>query len=273
MPLFLRGAPLEHLRFRRGVVREDLDDERWQRLCDETWLIDSRSEMQRVLERYTLQPNVRDGLRVLLLLLERFGAQCVLIEYVATLQWNERVTRVERLATAIDDDAVTALEDPRFDLDAWLAGWIPATRPNLLTLADYLALWLVPDEQLPFLWLPDVTLRISDYCLDQLVHRKGDERIPWSWLTHKMMLGPKPEVANLLMQHTPLRTSIGLEQKIREILTPDARGSDLLGQALAEIVPAVVRLTESRGDYEGAALIRRAVGLAMHGCYVVADML
>jgi hypothetical protein len=273
MPLFLQGAPLEHLRFRCGVVREDLDDERWQRLCDETWLIDSRCEMQRVLDLYTLQSHVREGLRVVLLMLERFGARSVLVEYIATLQWNERVTRAERLAAAVDDDAVTALQDPRFDLDAWFAGWISATGPHLLTSADYVALWLAPDDLIPFLWLPDVTLRISDYCLDQLEHRKGSERGPWSWLTHMMMLGPKPEIASLLMHQTSLRSSIGVEEKLREVLTPDARGSDLLEQALAEIVPAVVRLTERGGDYGGAALIRRAVGLAMHGCYAVADML
>jgi len=95
MPLFLQGAPLEHLRFRRGLVREDLDDARWQGLCDETWLIDSRCEMQRVLDLYTLQPHVRDGLRVLLLLLERFGAQSVLRRWPSVAR-RELLSRVER---------------------------------------------------------------------------------------------------------------------------------------------------------------------------------
>jgi hypothetical protein len=217
MPLFLRGAPLEHLRFRRGVVFEDLADQRWQRLCDEAWLIDSRFEVERVLGRYTLQPEVRDGLHVISLQLERFGAESILIKYIATLEWNERLTRAERLADAISNDGVTELEAPPSDLDAWLADWIPTTRPSLLTPADYVALWLVPDDQLPFLWFPTITWRVSDYCLDQLENRKGNERVPWAWLTHRMMLGPKPEVASLLMHHTPLRSTPHRRQAGRAI--------------------------------------------------------
>src|SRR5512140_12616 len=124
LELFARGGPLEHVRFRDDLVGSGYPDAtELARLCTTGWLNRCDLELARVLGRYKLPRDRRDGLRVAVHLLRRFGACSPLVEELARLQAGERAARVRRTVTALSHEGLTTAEATLIGVDE-LCDWL-----------------------------------------------------------------------------------------------------------------------------------------------------
>src|SRR5262245_31124885 len=106
--LFQPMAPLEHVRFRDDLVGPRYEDLDVARLCSAGWLQSCEQAIVDVLDRYELEPHERDGLRMALHLLRRFGARSPVVEEIARLQSRECQVRSQRFAETMARLGVTA---------------------------------------------------------------------------------------------------------------------------------------------------------------------
>jgi hypothetical protein len=246
-------GPLEHVRFRDDLigVREP-DDTDLERLCPAGWLARCELEIAHVLARFELEPEVRDSLRMAAHLVRRFGAGSPIVEELASLQVGECVDRRRRLANAMSAHGL-ALPDVKA---AWfdIASWLERVRPPVLSFAEWFALRAAPDDLLETIWMSGLARSISETCLDQLEDVHSDEAPSWAALAGLAMLGGMAPIGRYLAQETPLREPTSDEQIVYDSLHHRLRREGPDG-----ILHDIVRATEVRGDFAGAALIRETM--------------
>lgn len=248
--LFEPAAPLEHVRFRDdSITSRTPDSSELSRLCGGGWLRRCEREICYVLDRYDLEESERDGLRLALHLLRRFGAQSPVVESIAELQAAERGVRarkfgdtLSRLGLTIDD--VGAGWEGLFD-------WIERERPTVLLFADWFALRATPGDQAEALWLSGIATRVCDTCLMMLERPNLAAAKEWLQLAALALLGGVPRIGIALVQMTPPRRTTDDERMVHAAITTKEPHDRLQG-ALARIADA----TEARGDFAGAALLR-----------------
>jgi len=251
MELFARGEPLEHVRFCRDLVlpaapsASDLAG-----LCSGSWLQRCALELFCVLGTYELPTEERDALRLAVHLLRRFGARAPIVEELVLLQLREQGAQLRRLNAALAADgldAVTVLAD-----DTDLVGWIERARPAVLTFADWFALAFMPAERRDEVWAAGVASRVCDACLDRLEAPGSGDRREWGQLASVAALSAFPEVGKPLMLLTPLLAPTPDELLIHDAIYKRRDHAEPSGAVMTRIV----RATERRGDYLGAALLR-----------------
>lgn len=251
--LFARGGPLEHVRFRDDLVGSfDPDVTELARLCTAGWLNRCDLELARVLGRYELPRDRRDGLRVAVYLLRRFGACSPIVEELARLQAGERAARKRRTATALSNSGITT-SDAALSGIAELYDWLYRVRPAILTFADWFALRAAPDEQLAAVWSSGVSSRVGDFCLDVLDRPMVDERRFWTLLAALALLASVPMLGEVLAMNTPLRDPTAAESATYQVLQDRQAGRPHVDMF------AIIDDTESRGDFAGAALLRETM--------------
>lgn len=257
LELFERGAPLEHVRFRQALITSrDPDPSELAKLCTAGWLSRCQLELARVLDRYDLEPDERDGLRLAVHLVSRFGAQSPIVEELARLQVEECTARARRIATALSTSELTA-DTARAGM-AELVDWLERVRPPILAFADWFALRVAPDDVFASVWSSTVSARISDVCLDRLDIEELDDRRWWALLAAITFLGTVPMLGEVLLTITPLRTPTADELVIYDALRKPQPG------ALRGMMQKIIDATEARGDYTGAALLRETMRMLQH---------
>lgn len=260
LALFARGAPLEHVRFRDDLIgAHDPAVADLTKLCTAGWLNRCQLEMARVLDHYKLAPGARDGLRVAVHLLRRFGARSPVVEELASLQVDERNTRLRRIGTALSASGLTETATGSFPL-VKLIDWLDHHRPPLLTFADWFALRAASDYLFVVVWLSGVSSRLTDYCLDRLDDPGLADRQAWALLATILQVSPVPQLGETLAMCTPLRTPTADERLLYEALQLHNRptGGD------RGIMLKIIEATEARGDFAGAALLRETMRLLQH---------
>jgi len=251
--LFARGGPLEHVRFRDDLVGSAYPDTtELARLCTTGWLNRCDLELARVLGRYKLPRDRRDGLRVAVHLLRRFGACSPVVEELARLQAEERAARMRRMVTALSNSGITT-SDAALSGIAELCDWLYRVRPAILMFADWFALRAVTGEQLAAVWSSDVSPRICDFCLDVLDRPMVAERRAWTVLAAATLLGSVPMLGEVLAMNTPLRDPTAAESAIYTVFQDTQAGRPHVDMF------QIIDDTESRGDFAGAALLREAM--------------
>lgn len=251
--VFVPGAPLEHVRFRDDLITShEPDPAELARLCTPGWLSQCELEIARVLRRYEVDRETRDGLRMAVHLVRRFGAGSPIVEEVVKLQLAERFARVRRFASVLVAKRLSA-----DDVSAgWpdLPDWIVRVRPAVLSFSEWFALRVAPEGQRETLWLSSIAPYVCDTVLDLLEQTAIDDPQPWVQLASLALLGQAPEVGRLLALLTPPRAPTPDEQDIYDHLTRQ-QGSEALRGVLHRIVAA----TEERCEYAGAARLRAAM--------------
>lgn len=250
--VFERGAPLEHVRFPHDRIRSRNPDRvELANMCTAGWLRRCELEIAYVLDRFELDPRHRDGLRLAIYLLRRFGAQSPTVEEVAKLQVAEQVQRVRRFADAVSSRGLTT-EQVMAGLDG-LLDWVERTRPTVLSFAEWFALRTATDEQLPGRWRSGITMRVCDACLDELEHASED---PGAWLllaAATLFLGGST-LGSVLPDLTSPRQVTETERIVHAGIEGAQQTEELRG-----IVPRILRETEARGDFGDAALLRAVI--------------
>jgi len=253
LALFARGAPLEHVRFRDDLVgSRDPDASELAKLCTAGWLNRCALELASVLDCYDLEPDERDGLRVAVHLLRRFGARSPIVEELVRLQVDERIARLRRMATALSRSGLTTSDAVSVGI-AELSDWVRRVRPPILTFADWFALRATTDGLFAAVWSSSVSSRISDFCLDRLDDPALADRRTWTLLAAITLLGRLPALGAVIVTSTPLRTPTADECTAYEALCKRHTGG--LGGVMFKIIAAA----ESRGDFAGAALLRETM--------------
>jgi hypothetical protein len=259
LALFARGAPLEHVRFRDDLIgAHEPAVAELTKLCTAGWLNRCQLELARVLDHYKLAPGARDGLRMAVHLLRRFGARSPVVEELVSLQIDERNTRVHRIATALSASGLTA-DAGSFRL-AKLIEWLDHHRPPLLTFADWFALRTASDELFVAVWLSGVSSRLTDHCLDRLDDPELADRQAWVLFATISQVCPVPQLGEALAMCTPLRAPTADERLVYEALQlrKSLPGGD------RGIMFKIIDATEARGDFAGAALLRETMRLLQH---------
>jgi hypothetical protein len=253
MEAFEIGGPLEHVRF-----RDDLIDVRERagadlaRLCTPGWLARCELEIARLLARFELEPDVRDGLRMAVHLVRRFGTRSPIVEELAKLQVDECIDQRRRFADAMSARGL-ALPDVKM---AWfdIVSWLEQVRPAILSFAEWFALRAVPDSMLETLWSSGIARSVCETCLDQLEDGTVDDASSWAGLAGVAMLGGMAPIGRFLAQETPLREATADEQVVYSAFQQGQRLEMRDG-----ILHDIVRATEQRSDFAGAALIRETM--------------
>ncbi|MDB4960584.1 MAG: nucleic acid-binding protein [Myxococcales bacterium] len=258
LELFVPGGPLEHVRFRDDLVMAlDPESPDMTRLCSAGWMTQSELAIARVLDRGDLAPGARDGLRMAIYLLRRFGARSAIVERLGALQVAEDRARRGRFISALTSHGWTV-----DDLAArWteLVAWIDRARPPLLSFAEWFAMRQASAERLAEVWLATIARRVCDRCLDRLDDPALAEPAPWLQLAALTLFADAPTLSDMLLEVTPLRAPTPDEQAVHAALQTHA-GPDLdMTAALQRIMAA----TEAAGDHRGAALVRETLHVAV----------
>jgi hypothetical protein len=252
--LFEPAAPLEHLRFREDQIRSltpsvaelaKLWTSGWQRRCEQ--------EIGFVLEHVDLEQGERDGLRMAVHLLRRFGARSPLVESLAELQAAERSVRARKFGDTVSKLGLT-MDDVE---DGWmeLFTWIKRERPPILHFADWFSLRATPEEnEVENLWLSNISVRVCDTALCLLERPNPRDPREYVQLAAITLQGEVPQLGLVLPQTTPPRVANADEQMVYEALVAQ-RPDDRLHGSIDRIAEA----TASRGDYAGAAMLRETM--------------
>jgi len=250
--LFEPGQPLEHVRFRDDrISSRPPDRSELSRLCADGWLRRCEREICYVLDRYDLDQGERDGLRLAVHLLRRFGALSPMVESVAELQTAERSIRARKFGDTLSRLGL-AVNDVGADW-ARLFDWIECERPTVLLFADWFALRATPGDQAEALWLSGIGTRVCDACLHFLEKQNVPDARERLQLAAATLLGVVPRLGIALAQLTTARITTDDERMVYAAITNKEPHEQLPG-AIARIVDA----TEARGDFAGAALLREA---------------
>ena len=247
--LFEPLGPLEHVRFRCDLVTfKPPATSEYARLCEGGWLRHCEREIGYVLDHVALQDGERDGLRLAVYMLRRFGAKSPVVESIAALQAQEYNARMARLAGAMSRRGLSVA-----DIDAGrgdFVPWLERARPAILPFADWFALRATPDDD-DALWLAMSAMRVCDVALARLDHPELPDANHWVSLAGDA-LGGNVRLGDDLMELTPPGARPGDEQMVYTSLMTAELHPDLRG-AISRIINAAV----ARGDFAGAALLRQ----------------
>lgn len=246
--LFEPCAPLEYVRFRDDLISPTADPSR---LCSAGWMRWCEREIGDVLGRFDLAPEERDGLRLAVHMLRRFGAQSPLVEELARLQLAERGVRVRKFRDAMSRLGLSVEEIAGNGLET--LDWITRDGPQVLLFADWFALRASTDELGEQLWLSGIASRVCDLHLAALAQPDRPYPKERLQLVGTALLCLLPRIGSALAQFTaPLMTTDD-ERTLYDALTAGRADGALPG-----IVGRIIAATEGRGDYAGAALLRHA---------------
>ena len=253
MAVFERGAPLEHVRFPQDQIRSrNPDRSEMAKMCTAGWLRRCELEIAHVLDRFALGAAQRDGLRLAVYLLRRFGALSPTVEEVAKLQVAEQVQRVRRFADAVSSRALT-MEEVMTGMDG-LLDWIERVRPQVLSFAEWFALRIATEEQIHARWLSGISMRVCEVCLDRLEGRSGEDPRAWLLLAASTLFVDRSPIARVLAELTSPRPATETERMILAGLEGTRPTEGLRG-----LVHRIVRETEGRSDFADAALLRATI--------------
>lgn len=250
MAVFEPGAPLEHVRF--GEVQISArrpDSAEVAQLCTGGWLRGCEREIAYVLGRHPLAADHRDGLRLAVYLLRRFGAASPTVEEIVKLQVDERTERLRRLATAISAQGIT--RDVVMAGNAGLPAWIDRIRPTVLSFAQWFALRTVPGELLDELWSFNAAARVGEACLDRLEDPSLPDPRYWLDLAAVVLLTGVSKTGRALSRVTAPHLVTDGERRMYEAMVHKRIGEELRG-----IMHRIVGETEDRQDFADAALLR-----------------
>jgi hypothetical protein len=253
MTVFEPGAPLEHVRFAEvQVPARRPDTAEVAQLCTGGWLRGCEREIAYVLGRHPLAADQRDGLRLAVYLLRRFGRLSPTIDEIVKLQVDERTERLRRLATAISVRGVTleAVIAARADLRAWAE----RVQPAVLSFAQWFALRTVPDELLDELWSFNAAAHVGEACLDRLEDPSLPDPQYWLELAAIVLLTNVPQAGPMLSHVTAPHVVTADERMMYEALVHKRIGEELRG-----IMHRILGETEDRQDFADAALLRAAM--------------
>lgn len=253
MAVFERGAPLEHVRFPQDQIRSRNPDRgEMAKMCTAGWLRRCELEIAHVLGRFELDAEQRDGLRLAVYLLRRFGALSPTVEEIAKLQVAEQVQRVRRFAEAVSSRGLT-MEEVMAGMDG-LLDWIERSRPTVLSFAEWFALRLATDDQIHGRWLSGISMRVCEACLDQLEDPSVEEPHAWLLLAASTLFVDRSPLARLLAEVASPRQVTETERMLHAGLEGTQPTEELRG-----FVHRVLRETEVRGDFADAALLRAVI--------------
>jgi hypothetical protein len=254
MIMFERGGPLGHVRFPHDLIRSrDPDRAEMANMCTAGWIRRCEREIARVLDCFKLRADQRDGLRLAVYLLRRFGALSPTVEEVARLQVAEHIQRVRRFAEAISSRGLT-LEQVMAGTGAGLAGWIERARPPVLSFAEWFALYTATDEQVDGLWLSGVAMAVCDAGLDRLDDPSVEDAGSWLTLAATTLFLHRSSLGRALACVTSPR-QVTETERLAHAGIQDLRSSE----ELRGIAHRILRETEERGDFAGEALLRAAI--------------
>jgi hypothetical protein len=253
MAVFERGAPLEHVRFPQDQIRSRNPDRgEMAKMCTAGWLRRCELEIAHVLGRFELDAEQRDGLRLAVYLLRRFGALSPTVEEIAKLQVAEQVQRVRRFAEAVSSRGLT-MEEVMTGMDG-LLDWIERARPTVLSFAEWFALRIATDDQLHGRWLSGISMRVCEACLDQLEDPSAADPRAWLLLAASTLFIDRSPLARLLAEVTSPRQLTETERIVHAGIEGAQQTEELRG-----VVHRVLREAEVRGDFADAALLRAVI--------------
>jgi hypothetical protein len=253
MAVFERGAPLEHVRFPHDVIRSRKPDRaELAQMCTAGWLRRCELEIAHVLGRFRLDPAERDGLRLAVYLLRRFGALSSTVEEVAKLQVAEQVQRVRRFADAVSARGLTT-EQVMAGLDG-LLDWIEHARPTVLSFAEWFALRTATDAQLLGRWRSGIAMRVCEACLDQLEDASVEKPQLWLLLAAATLFLDGSTLGSVLPDLTSPRQVTETERIVHAGIEGAQQTEELRG-----VVHRILREAEARGDFADAALLRAVI--------------
>jgi hypothetical protein len=249
MPLFEAGEPLEHVRFCDNDISvlepHALD---FPKLCSSGWLARCDLEMVRVLAHVELDSEERDGLRMALYLLRRLGAGSPIVEELASMQVDEVIARRRRFADTVSARGldVGALKAANPGIEVWLR----TARPQILPFADWFAMRLAGDDVANDLWAFGVARRACEACLQRLPHVPADAAPSWSALAGLALVAAPVGYGRILALETaPYECTPDEDAVYQAIVNADY-------PTVHDRIPAIIRASEARGDYAGAAVLR-----------------
>jgi hypothetical protein len=253
MVLFEHGGPLGHVRFPHQLIRSrNPDRAEMAKMCTAGWLRRCELEIARVLDCFELQAEQRDGLRLALYLLRRFGALSPTVEEVARLQVAEHVQRVRRFADAISARGLTTEQVMAGTVD--LPEWIERARPPVLSFAAWFSLYTATDEQLDGFWLSGVAMRVCDACLDRLDEPSVEDARSWLALAGTALFIYRSSLGRVLAHVASPRRVTAIERAAYAGVKDRQLGEEFRG-----ILHRILRETEERGDFAEEALLRAAI--------------
>jgi hypothetical protein len=253
MVLFERGGPLGHVRFQHDLIRSrDPDRAEMAKMCTAGWLRRCEREIAHVLDCFELRAGARDGLRLAVYLLRRFGAVSPTVEEVARLQVAEHIQRVRRFAEAISSRGLTMEQVMAGTAD--LAEWIERVRPPVLSFAEWFALYTATEEQLDGLWLSGVAMAVCDACLGRLDDPSVEDAGSWLALAATCLFLHRSSLGRGLAYVTSPRQVTETERLAHAGIQGLRSSEELRG-----IAHRILRETEERGDFADEALLRAAI--------------
>jgi hypothetical protein len=253
MPVFERGAPLEHVRFPQDQIRSrNPDRAEMANMCTAGWLRRCELEIAHVLDRFELDAEQRDGLQLAVHLLRRFGAVSPTVEQVARLQVAEQVQRVRRFADAISARGLTT-EQVMAGLDG-LLDWIERARPTVLSFAEWFALRTATDERIHGRWRSGISMRVCEACLDRLEDASVEQPQAWLLLAAATLFVDRSLLARVLAEQTSPRQDTETERTLHAAIESQDQREELRG-----VVHRIVRETAARGAFGDAALLRATI--------------
>ena len=253
MSVFERGAPLEHVRFPHDLIRSRNPDRgELANMCTAGWLRRCELEIAHVLDRFELTADERDGLRLAVYLLRRFGALSPTVEELARLQVAEHVQRVRRFADAISARGLTR-EQVMAGMDG-LLDWVERVRPTSLSFAEWVALRPATDDQIHGRWLSGLAMRVCEECLDQLEDASVEDQRAWLLLASSTLFVARTSLGGLLVDLTSPRQVTETERLVYAGIEGKQQSEELRG-----VVHRILRETEARGDFADAALLRATI--------------
>ncbi len=253
MTVFERGGPLEHVRFAEHQMPSRAPDTvEVGQLCAGGWLRRCEREIAYVLDRYELADDASDGLRLAGYLLRRFGAISPTVDEILTLQVDERIERLRRLATALSTHGLTL--DAAIACYSDLRPWVERVRPTVLSFAQWFALRAAPDDLLDELWLFNAAARVGEACLDRLDDPSLEDPQHWLTLAAGALLTPASRMGWMLARATAPHMATADER-----LMYDALAHRRLTEEVRGIVYRILPETERREAFADAALLRTAM--------------
>lgn len=248
--LFEPLAPLEHVRFRSDLIgAREPAPAAYARLCEGGWLRFCEREITYVLDHDELDLGARDGLRLAVYMLRRFGAKSPVVESVAALQAQEYTVRIRRFADALSVRGLTPAEVDASDDD--FEPWLQRARPAILPFADWFALRATSrDDDANALWLSAIAPRVCDVALARLDRPDLPDANHWLRIAALTLAGDTwlgPALAAL----TPAAIQTADEQMVYTALTTQTPHPELAGA-----IERIMEATAARQDYAGAALLR-----------------
>jgi hypothetical protein len=248
--LFEPLGPLEHVRFRCDLVAAGPPSpSEYARLCEGGWLRYCEREIGYVLDRHALEEGERDGLRLAVHMVRRFGAKSPVVESIAALQAQEYRVHMTRFTDALARRglSVADIDATRDDFVPWLERVCPAVLP----FADWFALRAAPDDDEDALWLSAIAMRVCDVTLARLDSSDLPDPIHWLSIAARALAGDA-WLGDTLVEWTPAGVRTDDEQLVYTALSTGTLHADLQG-SIARIIEA----NAARGDFAGAALLRQ----------------